>query len=125
MKRVIKMIALLHLILLYGFLSGLFSNSNPLPGSTLLQSSPEIPLNERSFFSESSLFNATPSENQVSGISLVPEPSLKDHVNDYTAHHRTAELFFASLFSEYIRYSGNISPGFPKTAIIFPFHSFW
>lgn len=119
------MMAILHLILLYGFLLGQYSNNPVLPGSNLTQNSSDVPLNERSYFTGSSLFNAIPPENQVSGANSVPAPSLKNHINDYTAYPRTADLLFFNLISDYLIYSRNIDPGFPKTVITFPFHYFW
>jgi hypothetical protein len=124
MKQAFKMTMLLLLILLYGFIPGLYS-SNSLPLPDVEQNCSDSPLNERSFFTITSLFNALLSENQVNGTGSVPVPALKEYVNDYTAYPRLTALLFFNLFSGYLIYSSTIDPGLPKTTIAFPFHYFW
>lgn len=125
MKRIVKVIVGIQVILLCGFLTGLYSIGNTLSATTPSQNNENIPLNEKSFFTSASLFSTLTSENQVSGLNLVPAPSLKNHTDDSRAHHRTVELRLINLSANYIIYSGNIDPGFPKTVITFPFHYFW
>jgi hypothetical protein len=117
--------SLFLLILLYGFMVVPYSGGNFVPVSNMEQDHDDIPVNEKSFFNVASLFNAIPSENQVSGSGSIPAPSLKRHVNDYTAHHHTVELLIFNQITDYLIYSLNIDPGFPKTVITFPFHYFW
>jgi hypothetical protein len=125
MKQAFKMTTLLLLVLLYGFIPGVYSSGNSLPVSDVEQNCSDSPLNKRSFFTASILFNAFLSENQVNGTGLVPAPLLKERANDYTAHPRLTALLHFNLFSCYLIYSRTIDPGFPKTIIAFPFHYFW
>jgi hypothetical protein len=106
-------------------MTGQYNSSNSLPVSNNEQKCSDDPLNERSYFNVSSLLDAIPSENQVSGAGSVPAPSLKNHMNDYNAHHNKVELFICNRLSNYLFYCVNIDPGFPKTVITFPFDYFW
>jgi hypothetical protein len=101
-----------------------YSSSKVLPVSGNEQNDTNNSSNERSFFS-TSLFNAIPSENQVSGAGTIPAPSLKNQINDYGAYHNKVELLILNRVSRYLFYCLNIDPGFPKTAISFPFDYFW
>lgn len=121
----IKITVSILLILLYSFMTGQYNSSHSVPISNDEQNCTDGPLNERSYFNVSSLFDAIPSENQASGAGLVPAPSLKNHLNDYNAHHNKVELFLFNRLSDYLFYCENIDPGFPKTVITFPFDYFW
>jgi hypothetical protein len=125
MKQAFKIMALLLMILLYGFMIVPYNGGNPAPDPNPEQDPVHSPANERSYFNAAILFHAISSENQLSGAGSVPAPSLKNHVNDYVAHHQMVEMLIFNYASDYLLYSLNIDPGFPKTVITFPFHYFW
>ncbi|MGV8134204.1 MAG: hypothetical protein AB2L20_03235 [Mangrovibacterium sp.] len=124
MKRMIKIIVSVSLILLYGFVIVPYSSNNVLSVVDREQNCTNEKSNERSFLS-ASLFNAIPSENQVSGAGTVPAPYLKNHINDYIAHQDIFELSIYNRLSRYLFSCVNIEPGFPSTVIAFPFNYFW
>ena len=124
MKQIIKIRTILLLIPLYLAVTGIYSERSALPVFNPSEHPTDIPSGERSFFSTSYLFTAIP-ENQVSGSNQVPAPSLKNHINDYTAHPGVASLSFSLWVTRCVLFSEQIVPGFPKTSIAFPFNYFW
>lgn len=125
LKKMVRIIALAHVALLFGFVIWPYSKGESFSASFEERNVPGGPENGLPAFSASSPFNAFISENQLSGNSQLPTPAQKNHFNDYLSCHQKIELLMINFVTGYLRFADKIDPGFPKIRIIYPFHYFW
>jgi hypothetical protein len=124
MKKVFKIAALLHVIILYCLVLSVYSHG--IACTEISVSTGELSQKEHNISSVSANQTgfAVQTENSVIGYNNLPS-SQNFHFNTFFGHHKSSDLFLLKTFPKYILYAKNIVVGFQQTDIIFPFHYFW
>jgi hypothetical protein len=124
MKRYVKIIALLPVFVLYGFIAVHYSSALA-PYEMVSENHPAQGESSFSMVSADLDCHIIQTENSVRDFSRLPVPSLKNQVNVFLACTRLAELSRITSYSKYIFYANNSITWFRPVDIIFPFHYFW
>lgn len=124
MKRYVKIIAMLSVLVLYGFIAVHYSSAL-VPYETVSKNQPANNGNSFSMVPADLYCHLIQTENSVRDFSRLPVPSLKNQLNVFLACTRSAELSLLNSYSKYIFNAKNSITWFRAVDIIFPFHYFW
>lgn len=124
MKKVFKIAALLHVIILYCLVLSIYGHG--IVSAEISISPGELSQKEHSISSVSAnlIGNAIQTENCVNGYNNLPS-SQNFNFSTIFGHNKSSDLFLLKTFPKYIFYAKNIVVVFQQTDIIFPSHYFW
>ena len=126
MKNVFRKAALVNLVLLYGFVVGLYSGSihfeNKFPTEQQSRSQTE---SYHSASSKNLFSHTTRTEISVNLVTSVPNSSYKTRFTDFLKFIKTTDQLSLAKFLQYGFFSKHILLRLRQYDIVFPFHYFW
>ena len=125
MKIYKKIIAFMHIIILYYFTIVFYSISAVTLGDTFSKTQSSGDESYYFLFSSNLFCPAAQTENIVKDYNELSSSSHKNHFNSFVDRSRAKETLLLISFSKYVFYSINLAERFQPTDIIFPFHYFW
>lgn len=125
MKMYKRIIAFIHIIILYHFTIVFYSTTIVTLGDTLSKTQSS---GDKSFFllfSGNLFCPATQTENIVKDFNEPSSSSPKNQFNGCVDRFKLEKAFFHITFSKYVFHTVYVIKRFQPTDIIFPFHYFW
>lgn len=124
-NRIAKIAGWFHIVVLFSFITGYYSNSFYAAENEFSQCFPVDEENESLIFPADLLCATLVSEKDVKSSAQPPVSLSKNQFHQVTFCGKSAELVLYGLFADYHFYSINIIPRLQPSDITFPFHYFW